>query len=481
MDKQKPEMKKAGSAGVVDGIIKLNNLKYALPSNISVVNSRAYQQQFADQQSYASNSGTELNIRLQSSQGYCYGPNSYLRFDVLCSGLNSTSGQPYAVGFMKSDATSLFSRFLLEDKSGQELERVEAVNEAVRNCLPWKYPSNYNGMREMAGQSFQTVASVVTAADIVNGSPSCAQACGGVVTDNPGVNNFTKLRVTIPLSYFSGIFSCETFIPANLISGMLIRLTLADLRSAVQIIAKTNTYAYNAADDANAIFTISDPVAVLDLHNLSPVFAKNLMEESQGGLPFPYSTLYNQQSNPGTASSFVVQINKAVSRASRIWTYSQDSAVVNNIVHDNLGTAALAYRSYQTRIGSLYMPFQPIIIPNASSSLVDAGKNSSELYINNLQALNAIRPLGYHNAAPSLSKNAFSEQTPNNNSNRGTIIQTLEQSAPLAYAGVSINNSRTAEQRIEYSAGKPTNQTITSFLEYIKVAVVYPVKAVIKE
>lgn len=476
--KQKGANKSAG--GVMPGVMGANNLKYALPSNLSVVNSRSYQQQFADQQSYASNSGTELNVRLQSSQGYCYGPNSYLRFDVLATGLASDSGRDYAVGFLKSDAMSLFSRYLLEDKSGQELERIEDVNEAVRNCLPWKYPADYRGVREMAGRSQQATKVVGLAAGaITNGGVNQQQAIGGVVAN--GGDAFTKLRVTIPLSYFSGIFSSESLIPANLISGMLFRLTLADLRSAVQVIAAEGAYVYAAADDANAIFTITDPVIVLDQHNLSPVIAKNLMEESQRGIPFPYTTLYNQQSNPGSASSFVVQINKAVSRACRIWTYSQDSGVISNISNDNLGTAILDYRSYQTRIGSLYMPFQPILIPNASVSLVDAGKNSSELYINNLQALDAVRPHGYHNAAPSITKNDFAEQNVGDNNNRATIIQTLEQSAPLAYSGVSINNSRTAEQRIEYGAGKPANQTITSFLEYTKVAVVYPVKAVIKE
>ena len=473
---------KKSMGGVMSGVMGANNLKYALPSNLSVVNSRTFQQQFADQQSYASNSGTELNVRLQSSQGYCYGPNSYLRLDVLATGFTSSANLNYAVGFMKGDACALFSRFLLESKSGDELERCEGVNLAVRNCLPWKYPNSYNGVREMAGAPVQNVAVTGLASTaIANGSLNCRQAVGGFIKTTESENAFTRLRVCIPLSYFSGIFSCEALIPANLISGMLLRLTLANAKEALQIIASETGYAYNVADDANAIFTISDPVVVLDQHNLSPVIAKNLMEASQSGLPFPYTTLYNQQSNPGTASSFVVQINKAVSRAARIWTFSQDSDVVPSIAVDNQGTAALAYRSVQTRIGSLYMPFQPISIPNAASSLIDAGKNSSELYINNLQAIDAIRPHGYHNAEPSISKNFFAEQNPDNNNNRATLIQTLEQSAPLAYSGISINNSRTAEQRIEYSAGKPTNQTITSFLEYVKVASVYPVKTVIKE
>jgi len=475
---EKKEVKNK-SSGVMNGVMGANNLKYALPSNLSVINSRTFQQQFADQQSYASNSGTELNVRLQSSQGYTYGPNSYLRFDVLATGLVAgTSAVNYAVGFMKGDAMALFSRYLLESKSGDELERVEAVNEAVRNCLPWKYPKDYNGIREMAGAPVQAVNQTgLTAGQISNGAPFCRQAVGGF-TDQTA---FTKLRVVIPLSYFSGIFSCESLIPASLISGMLLRLTLNNAKNALQVIASQTGWAYDAAQDADAIFTITDPVVVLDQHNLSPVIAKNLMEASQRGLPFPYNTLYNQQSNPGSASSFVVQINKAVSRASRIWTYSQDSDVAPAINVDNQGTAQLCYRSYQTRIGSLYLPFQPILVPNASSSLIDAGKNASELYINNLQAIDAIRPHGYHNAEPSISKNDFSEQSTGTNSNRGTIIQTLEQSAPLAYSGISINNSRTAEQRIEYGNGKPTNQVITSFLEYVKVATVYPVKTVIKE
>lgn len=467
------------SSAVMVGLLGANNLKYALPSNLSVVNSRTFQQNFADSQLYSSNSGTELTVRLQSSQGYVYGPNCYLRFDVLASGFaQPTAGDyGYAVGFLKQDAMSLFSRYLLESKSGDELERIENVNGYVRNCLPWKYPRNYSPVREMAGESNQTVS--VAGVTVTNGGVGQTQAVGGYIS---GENTaFTKLRVTIPVHYFSGVFNCESLIPASLISGMLIRLTLASAKEALQIIATETGYVYDTAQDANAIFQISDAVCVLDIHNLSPVISKNLMEQSQKGLPFPYKTVYNQQASPDSASSFVLQINKAVSRAVRIWTYSQDSSVAPSIVKDNNGTALLSYRSIQTRVGSLYMPFQPINIPGASDSLIDAGKNSSELYINNLQAIEAISQKGFHQAAPSISKNEFSLQTANDNSNRATLIQTLEQSAPLAYSGISINNSRTAEQRIEYGAGKPANQNINSFLEYVKVANVYPVKTVIKE
>ncbi len=48
----------------------------------------------------------------------------------------------------------------------------------------------------------------------------------------------------------------------------------------------------------------------------------------------------------------------------------------------------------------------------------------------------------------------------------------------LAYSsGISINNSRVCEQRIEYSNDVAINRSIQAFLEYVKVAIVYPMKS----
>ena len=126
-----------------------NMLKYTIPSNISVTNIRHYELNYADQQSYVSTNSTEMVFRLNSTQGYVYAPNSYLRFNVLAQGATASDG--FGLGFLNNDATSLFSRLLIEDKSGQELERIENVNMATRNCLPWKHPKDYRLQRQMAG------------------------------------------------------------------------------------------------------------------------------------------------------------------------------------------------------------------------------------------------------------------------------------------------------------------------------------------
>jgi len=487
----KQEMKKSMDSG---GVMSANGLKYLLPSNISLNTSRAYQQNFADQQSYQSNSGTELVVRLQSSQGFCYGPNSYLSFDVLATGLVVPNGTALALGFNKGDATALFSRYLLESKDGQEIERVEQNNIAVQNCLPWQYPRNYEGVREMAGAPNSRNVEYGVAGPYADSNTGLLASAVFIASGaDPQTYVGTKLRVCIPLSYFSGLFSCHSLIPSNLISGMLFRLTLENAQRALSVIQTSLNINYNPAgiNADNLIFTITDPVINCDMHNLSPVVAKNIMEMSQKGLPYPYTTKYNQLTNVNGASSVVVQVNKAVSRASRVWTIPQSSEAASNdsIYINNLGTTSQCYRSVQTRIGSLYMPFQPINVPNADLTAVANAKNCAQIYINNLQALKAVGPDGWHQHDPAISKNDFAgienaNVTNGNlrpNAGRAVYIQTLEQSAPLAYSGVSINNSRTCEQRIEFGAAKPNSLELISFLEYVKVAVVYPVRTIIKE
>lgn len=94
----------------------VNKVKYALPSNLNIVERRTNKVNFADQNAYSSTSGNEVVIRLQASTDYVYGKNCYLAMDVECAAAGSN------IGFEKNTAMSLFDRVLYEDRSGAELK-----------------------------------------------------------------------------------------------------------------------------------------------------------------------------------------------------------------------------------------------------------------------------------------------------------------------------------------------------------------------
>jgi hypothetical protein len=96
----------------------INKVKYALPSNLNIVDRRTNKVNFADQNDYSSQSGNELVVRLQASTDYVYGPNCYLVMDVQCTAASGTD----PIGFVNNTAMALFDRVLYEDRSGAELK-----------------------------------------------------------------------------------------------------------------------------------------------------------------------------------------------------------------------------------------------------------------------------------------------------------------------------------------------------------------------
>ena len=462
-----------------DELMGLNHLKYEVPANLALAQEGSiYKKNNADIQQYSSQSGTELIVTLQSSTDFVYGPNCYLRFDVEASGLFTTAGNDCAIGFLNSPAAALFERFLLEDKSGAEIERVEDLNKAVRAILPWKYPAEYKGTAEAAGQ-YSTPAAVPGVPVLI--TPDVDQ----FAVNNPAaVATGARLRVCIPLWYFSGMFHEETLIPPSLISGARFRLTLAPVQEALSIIASATGGSPAGFDAANLSYTIVDPVIMLDTYSMATSVQRNIMERmgSVDGVPFTYQSLYNQTAQPATSTDFTLQINNAVARAEKIYVSTQntlpDSAEV-----DSLGTQELGVFQYQARVGDWYAP-QQVLQCGTVDSLAGVQRNCSELYFNALQCTHGIRD-PYHS---SVSLTEFRNNvrpagviTSLANGGWGVLVQTLNQSPHIGDAGIAINNSRTAEVRIRYAADNLGSKSITSWLSYVKLACIYPMRTIIKQ
>lgn len=450
-----------------EALYDINNLKYEGFSRLSLVESGGvFKQNPADQNTYASNTGTEMIITLQSNQDYVYGPNCYLRMDVSVDG--TTGAADTGVGFKNSPATALFSRFLLEDKSGAEVERIESLNKAVRACLPWKHGKDYDGTKEMAGQ-----------APISGNDPANAPfVLNSLATPATGVPR----RVCVPLWYFSGLFGEETLIPSMLVSGMRWRLSLAQAAEAISQITGVD----NAAG-GSIVYTIQDPVIMLDTYSLGLSVRDNLLEASQGpnGLPFTYETLYYQEGT-STQNAYTLQLNKAVARAEKIWTQTQADQAAD-IKGDSLGARPLGLFQYQCRIGDYYAPLQVLQL-GQDPTAAGVQRNCAELYANNLQNSHGhvsgmcygsglgdpYRPVSVSVAEFGQAANAISE-----NGKSCAIVQNVNQSPHVASSGIAINNSRTAEQRLRWV--DTANKVINSWLQYCKMASVFPSRTIIAQ
>ena len=451
----------------------INKVKYALPSNLNIVERRTNKVNFADQNAYSSTSGNEVVIRLQASTDYVYGPNSYLVMDVECVGAGANS-----IGFVKNTAMSLFDRVLYEDRSGAELERNDSLNRYVAQVCPLHWSNEYTLTGVANAGQFDSGKNTHTA-----GIPD-----NNVYQKNGTIANYntraSALTVCIPLHWFLGVFGQETLIPSMLVSGSLIRLQLARAGVAFETI--------DGADDITS-YSITNPRVVLDSLSLSPVVQKNLMEQSQagGGLDYCYETVYYQSGNPGTQTNFNLQINKAVSRCSKLYwssraqncpdtAYNADAGASN----DSLGATKLNVSQLDYRLGDLFFPQRVITVSG------NPEKNGGELYENTLQSIHRMKTSV---DPPSVGKDEFCRSgtaltgtaggAANINNGKAVHCQSFEMSSALEYSGLAINNSRTLEARINFVGPIPAGgeQVVDAWVKYLKLAKCNQLRAIIKE
>ena len=442
----------------------VNKVKYALPTNLNIVERRQNKVNFADQNSYSSTSGSEVVIRLQASTDYVYGKNSYLVFDISAITTGATGD---GFGFKYNTALSIFDRLLFEDRSGAELERNDSLNRYAAQVCPLHWSNEYieTGVANAGQYNSGFVSNPTNANDYIpNGSAT------NYILNSTTVNAEAPLTVVIPMRWFSGIFNNETLIPAMLISGAQIRLRLASAAQALEVVTGT-------AGTTLSSYRISNPRIVLDSLSLSPVVQKNLMEQSQagGGLDYTYETVYYQPGNPGTNGNFNLQINKAVSRCQKLYWSSRYTAVADSPTKNNLGTTICNISQLDYRLGDMFFPQRVISVDGAVT------KNGAEVYENTLQSIHRMKT---NVDPPSISKLEFLNSgvaggVADDNNGKCVHCQSFEMSSALEYSGLAINNSRTLEARINFDG--TSNKSIDAWICYLKLAKCNQLRAIIKE
>jgi len=454
---------------------EINRVKYALPSNLNVVERRTNKVSFADQNSYSSQSGNEVVIRMTASTDYVYGKNSYLIFEVQATKGAGTG----SVGFLNNTAMSLFDRVLYEDRSGAELERNDKLNAYCASVVPIHHCRSSSVVHEANGGQYQNYDRIYNTDGIPD--PAKRGKNGAVANYNAAVTDpaTPPLTVVIPLSDFLGIYNQETLVPSMLVSGSLIRLQLAKAS-----VAFTNL---DVADTTTTVasYTISNPRVILDSLTLSPVVQKNLMEQSQagGGLDFCYETVYYQSGNVNSGqTNFNLQINKAVSRCQKLYWKNRAVETPEESAKDNLGACKYNLSQLDYRLGDLFFPQRVIALPSGGSPQ----KNGAEFYENTIQSINrmktkvdppAISKDIWLNSGTAVSGTAAS----NNNDGRAINCQSFEMSSALQYSGLAINNSRQLEARIAFNGAQPAGQVIDAWICYLKLAKCNQLRAIIKE
>ena len=366
------EAKTSQSDSVRSGLVSLNKLDYTLSPDLSVCVSRNFKRHFAQQPNYGPSQRSI--IILNSGSDYICPKNTNLVFSV-------TNKGNFPVTFGNGSCANLIRRVVLTSRSGDELERVERVNQ-LSNVLD-RYERSEDWVSTIGGVSgYRDKATVAAAtADIAVG-----------VTE----------RYVLPLSSITGLFrSFDRLLPSMLCSGLRLEIEWEVAAVAFQSL------------DAAAVpnYEITRLEVSADSYTLTDSVQRSLNETaSLSGLEVVFASYFNTQSATNGNTALQINIRKAVSRA--LGVIMKVTPNVTAVDSDSVASSEWKFTQIQARVGALYFPQQPLQGDTVKGV-------SREMYYHTCRGFNKI---GTPSAPPQTSYNDFLLRN-------GVFCQDLERSS----------------------------------------------------
>lgn len=410
-----------------DGSLLINNLIYEMPKSLSLATGRTHTVSYPQRSSYVVNRNNTIVFDWNTGNSFIDPANSYLRFKMVASGVLTTAAS--APSFGSGSACNLFHEMRIRSRSGVELDRIDNYN--VYKSFEHDFSKSTNWKQTIGASYF-----LDSTAAIFN------------------VANSVKQEVTIPLTELSTFFTPlkRQLIPPQLASGLHIELGLESLTKAF-----IDAYGWFQAGSS---LELQDIQMVLDTVTMSDETSKLLnLESSSSGLEYAYPRIYSNMITVDAGSSNInVQIQKAVSQATHVFTIIQNNTNVNSAGVDSFLSESFRTKSWQYRLGAMYYPH----IPVQSDVTTAVNTKGLETYLLALASYDKM-------------KMPFSESsmTPADFSANHTIhAVSLERNQSLSVSGLPINNSRVLEFICERDASSDgsAKRDVLSFLCYISVA-----------
>lgn len=401
--------------GLAESLIRVNALDYRLPSNMSVVVERSMKRSFADDSGTYKENGKVI-ITLNSGEDYVDGINSYLTFEVKLTGGTNTP-TPISADFGSGSACNFIENITVTSRSGRELERQESLNSLRRDVDRYQCSQEWvDNFGEVMGYG-----------------------------QSLSANN---VRFCIPLNRLVGICNTRKLLPSHLAGGMRFEIKFASFASALT----------NLGGTANPTgYEISDVSIMLDSYHLADSIRKKLtMMAARQGLEYFYETQDRTTSVITSASSDVIVVRKAVSRA--LWAIGKTrvTADISSSTADSMASETNDVKDFQWKLGGLYFPNQPL-------------RNLEEQYYYAQYAFDKVKHCFKHNSV----------SLTNFKATEGLCAVTLERSNVLGLSGIPINNQRNLELRVNYN--NSASRTIDVYVSYLKVAKVFVNNVIVKE
>jgi len=443
-------------------LLSMNSLKYQAPESISASSNRTRSQINFNPNAYFVDSvgGVQPSLLMNVGSAFINGMQSMVNVTMT---VNTTGGNPayFAFGNNKARADgvtsgnsngsflNLISDLTVQSKSGELLVRELYKNQNQTQKL-YKIDKQRRGV----------LATMGGAAEV---------AGGGLLFPLYPVNK--GVTFSIPLSELTGLFASSELLPPQLLSGAIMRMTIAPPATALVF------YAANGTDLATVPTTVTlnlkNMSCYLDQYELfdkvSSLILSSALSNETSGLKYSYLTQFNSIYNPtGSSFSFDLQLSAAKLQSLVLkfvpktpWTGVVTDGGVAPAKQDPTAAACLCdistnkegvgdpnnlQMTVQCRIGNLVLPLFQV-------------QSATDMY---QQTYNALNPISYSGADdidplkvinklspccvsfPEYTRTAVVNSSPQQGVGTGATIFafTFERSSAVNVSGLSTNNSR---------------------------------------
>lgn len=422
----------------LQNIIDLNSLSYIMPANASATTQRQYVQNYFDKNNYTGS--TSLVCYINSGSAFIDGNNSFLRYTITVN-TPTFDGGVGTLSFANGSGANVIRDISIYSRSGLQLEYVREINKI-------KYYNDRFGKQKGAVESTLSV-----------------QGYGHNYTLSPAGGTSYPITVCIPMRDISGVFRGPgkgVLMPSQLVSGLKVQIELESVARALFISIGGLTVGGEAWDGISGLsYSVGDIAIVTDNSILADSVLRQLNQVSaNSGLEYYYSTFDTRNQNQPQGSNFLsMESRKAVSRALTALTVIQkDSSTTDSTTYDSFRCEDYDVASYQSRIGSLWFPNQPV-------------NSYQEAFINTIWSYDR---WDSDNSTQGIAIGDYKD------GGYGALGVTFERSTVLDLSGVPLNNSRTLTQNIEFASSNDARE-VTQYMKYVRLARVFLNNVVLRE
>lgn len=401
-------------------VLAKNGLVYKMPQSLSTTQNKVWIRNYSQRTTYSSEAKDTIVIDCQTGSRYIDPENCFLHFElkVDVAGFDGSTVVKFASDDKPLGANSCFSESLITAKNGVELDRITNLN------------------------YYSVVKQAFEASDEYVGNVAGLWGVGDALDLSAGT--ITK-KYAVPMKLLSGMF-CPTIkgqkLPAALLSGARIEMSLEDARNALIVTAGAST---------GVSYQILNPRIHMLSHELNDSSARLLNNQSaQNSLEYTFPRCFSARQT-SSASQINAQVKKAVSQGLRAFAVSVPADDINDRTADGFDTIIGEddFVSYQYRIGANHYPSQKV------DSVQEAYFTTLNCFGNN------------HNAnkdSPTIDWANYSS------GNQFAVGESFESESRLNLTGTPINNSNTLELEMRLQNVPGGGLVHIIFLEYVAVS-----------